>query len=267
MMMINKILLTLIVLILTSCSLSPGMYMDTKSKKGTEYVSIDSLNVEIEIEKLEDLNLCETKCSIDEPYRIGVGDDINFTVWGYPEIFPVSGISDNTYARRVDSTGKIFSPYIGEMLAQGKTSNTLRDEIALELGRNFNDPQVDIKISFNSQKVYLLGEVTKPQKIQITDIPLSLADALGQASGINTNTGEGGEVYIIRQATESSGPRVIKANLSSPKGFLLANGFLLHDNDIVYVNAKGTTRWNRVISQFFPFSTFLNSIDNLVENN
>ena len=37
----------------------------------------------------------------------------------------------------------------------------------------------------------------------------------------------------------------------------------LKDNDVIYVNAKGTTRWNRVISQFFPFSSFLNSVDNL----
>ena len=40
----------------------------------------------------------------------------------------------------------------------------------------------------------------------------------------------------------------------------------LKNEDIIYVNAKGTTRWNRVISQFFPFSTFLNSIDNLVNS-
>ena len=142
-----------------------------------------------------------------------------------------------------------------------KTNNTLRDEIALELGRNFNDPQVDIKISFNSQSLSSWRS-NKTAKIQITDIPLSLADALGQASGINTNTGEGGEVYI-RQAT-NSGPRVIKQIFHLKR---LSFRLVFCSNDIVYVNAKGTTRWNRVISQFFPFSTFLNSIDNLVENN
>ena len=38
------------------------------------------------------------------------------------------------------------------------------------------------------------------------------------------------------------------------------------NNDIVYVNASGTARWNKVISQFFPFSSFLNSIDNLTND-
>ena len=54
-------------------------------------------------------------------------------------------------------------------------------------------------------------------------------------------------------------------NLSTPAGFIAA-GSSMEDNDIVYVNASGTTRWNRIISQFFPFSSFLNSIDNLTSN-
>ena len=53
------------------------------------------------------------------------------------------------------------------------------------------------------------------------------------------------------------------ADMSSPSAFIDAGNFYLEDNDIVYVNPKSITRWNRVISQFFPFSSFLNSIDNL----
>ena len=109
----------------------------------------------------------------------------------------------------------------------------------------------------------MLGEVINPIKINITDIPLSLTEALGQTKGINNNTANGGEVFVIRQSNDNSPPRIFIADLSSPAGFLSAGSFYLSDNDVVYVNAKGTTRWNRVISQFFPFSSFLNSIDNL----
>ena len=55
--------------------------------------------------------------------------------------------------------------------------------------------------------------------------------------------------------------------MSSPAGFIAAGNFYLSDNDVVYVNAKGTARWNRVISQFFPFSSLLNSLDNLSDSN
>jgi polysaccharide export outer membrane protein len=72
-------------------------------------------------------------------------------------------------------------------------------------------------------------------------------------------------VFVIRQIPGQD-PQIFRVDLSSPSGFLSAGNFYLTDNDIVYVNAKGTTRWNRVISQFFPFSSFLNSIDNLVDD-
>ena len=110
----------------------------------------------------------------------------------------------------------------------------------------------------------LLGEITVPKVINLSDIPLTLSDAIGQSKGLNTNTAEGEDVFVIRQNV-AYGPRIFRVDLSSPAGFLSSGNFYLTDNDIVYVNAKGTTRWNRVISQFFPFSSFLNSVDNLLD--
>ena len=83
----------------------------------------------------------------------------------------------------------IFFPYAGIVNALNKTQDELRDDLTYELSKNFNEPQLDVSIArFNSQKVYLLGEVTKPSEIAITDRPLSLADALGQSFGLSTNT-------------------------------------------------------------------------------
>ena len=129
----------------------------------------------------------------------------------------------------------------------------------------FKNVQLDVSIvNFNSQKVYILGEVTFPRTINLTDIPLSLANAIGESKGLNTNTSEGEDVFVVRQIP-SQDPQIFRVDLSSPSGFFSAGNFYLTENDIVYVNAKGTTRWNRVISQFFPFSSFLNSIDNLID--
>ena len=85
-------------------------------------------------------------------------------------------------------------------------------------------------------------------------------------NGLNTNTSNGSEVFIIRQANSNEMPEIFRADLSTPAGFINAGNFYLADDDIVYVNAKGTTRWNKVISQFFPFSSFLNSVDNLTSD-
>jgi len=264
----NKIIILTLSLILASCSLTPGMHMITKKSIGSseEKIYIESLNSEIIIENISKFQ--NINDDMGKSYRVGNGDQISITVWGLPEIFPISNITPDQNLRRVDSNGNIYFPYVGVIKASEKTQNELRNDLSDSLSKYFTNPQLDVSIArFNSQKVYLLGEVTSPQKLNITDIPISLADALGEVKGLSTNTASGSEVFIIRQGANGNSPRIFKANLSSPAGFLDAGKFYLADNDIVYVNAKGTTRWNRVISQFFPFSTFLNSIDNLTDGN
>ena len=151
--------------------------------------------------------------------------------------------------------------------AKGKTQDQLRDDLTNHLNEYFTDPQVDVTIArFNSQQIFVLGEVTKPKKLNITDIPISLSNAIGESFGLNTNTSEASEVFIIRQNVAGKDPLIFHADLENPSSFIEAGNFYLSNNDIVYVNASGTTRWNKVISQFFPFSTFLNSIDNLTSD-
>ena len=265
------LILFIALVIISSCSLAPGIHIETKSScfinNDKDYVYIQSLEKNIEV-----LNIANNNNPINtkknEVYKIGVGDQIAVFVWGLPEIFPVTNISPDQNLRRVDSNGNIFFPYVGEVKALNKTQNELRVDMTEQLSKYFNDPQLDLSIArFNSQKVYLLGEVTRPIRVDITDTSLSLADAIGQASGINTSTGSGKEVYVIRQSlSDDQLPEIYRADLSSPSGFLDAGSFYLNNNDVIYVNAKGTTRWNRVVSQFFPFSSFLNSIDNLVSS-
>ena len=264
--MIKKIIFPLIIAtLLSSCVLSSGMFMSSSNNwEGENTVFVNSLNRSIIIEPITD-NI-KSKKNLDI-YKIGKGDQIFVTVWGLPDIFPVTGgVNAELNTRRVDSNGNIFFPFVGLVLAEGKSQDKLRNDLTFELSKMFKNVQLDIAIaSFNSQKVYLLGEVTTPKVINLTDIPLSLSNAIGESKGLNTNTSEGEDVFVIRQNL-SHGPQIFRVDLSSPSGFLSAGNFYLKDNDIVYVNAKGITRWNRVISQFFPFSSFLNSVDNLIDD-
>ena len=253
-----------IIFCIQSCTLSPGMHMTPSGSwiDADEYTYIESIQKKV---KIKNINSALSTSNNYEPYRIGNGDQISITVWGLQDVFPMTNINVDQNLRRVDSNGDIFFPYIGSIKAQGKTAKNLRDDITEGLSEFFNNPQLDVSIArFNSQRIYILGEVTRPLKINISDVPLSLSEALGQANGLNTNTSDAAGVYIIRQGESSEDPEIFKANLASPAGFVDAGSFYLDDNDIIYVNAKGITRWNRVISQFFPFSSFLNSIDNLV---
>ena len=264
--MIKKTLSSLLIAtLLSSCVLSPGMFMSSSNNwSGENTIFVSSLNRSLIIQPIT--KKIELKKNIGT-YKIGKGDQLFVTVWGLPEVFPLTGANNSELnTRRVDSNGNIFFPFVGLILAEGKTQDGLRKDLTLQLSKMFKNVQLDISIAgFNSQKVYLLGEVTTPKTINLTDIPLSLANAIGESKGLNTNTSEGEDVFVIRQIPNQD-PQIFRVDLSSPSGFLGAGNFYLTDNDIVYVNAKGTTRWNRVISQFFPFSSFLNSIDNLVDD-
>ena len=121
-----KISLVLTSLLICGCSLSPGMHMNTKSSWLDEsvYVSVDSIEKDIEL-----INISESQELLNVYnyiYKIGVGDQIAVTVWGLPEIFPVTNISPDQNLRRVDANGNIFFPYVGLVEAAGKTQDELR---------------------------------------------------------------------------------------------------------------------------------------------
>lgn len=260
----KKISLVTVLIFVTGCNLAPGMHMETNSSwiDESKFVYIESIDKNIRLINISETQDLSYKSSYS--YKIGIGDQIAVNIWGLPDIFPVNNLSVDQNLRRVDPNGNIFFPYAGLIKAEGKTQDKLRSDLTNRLSEYFTDPQVDVTIArFNSQQIFVLGEVTKPRKINITDIPTSLSIAIGESFGLNTNTAAASEVFIIRQNLPGDNPMIFHADLKNPSNFIQAGNFYLKNNDIVYVNSSVTTRWNKVISQFFPFSTFLNSIDNL----
>ena len=241
--------------------------METKSSwvDESKYVYIESIKKNVKLLNISEKSDLSFKNNYE--YKIGIGDQIAVTIWGLEDIFPIANSVSDQNLRRVDSNGNIFFPYAGLTAAKGKTQDELRNDLTNLLSDYFTDPQVDVSISrFNSQQVFVLGAVTQPKKITISDIPISLSYAIGESFGLNTTSSEASEVFIIRQNSSDDNPLIFHANLKNPSSFIEAGNFYLTNNDIVYVNSSGTARWNKVISQFCPFSTFLNSIDRLVSD-
>ena len=63
-------------------------------------------------------------------------------------------------------------------------------------------------------------------------------------------------------------PRIFKADISSPTGYLLAGKFNVQAQDIVFIGTAGVTSWSRFINQVLPFTDFINSAEdtNLITN-
>ena len=145
-----------LIIFIQSCSIGPGMRMDTKNSWFDEkdFVTINSdINNKIYIEELTIDLLKNEDLASDYIYKIGPGDKINITIWGLPEVFPIQGTFQNQNYRTVDSKGYLYFPYVGNVLVAGKDTNTVRDIITNKLEENFNNPQLDVAVTgFESQK-------------------------------------------------------------------------------------------------------------------
>ena len=114
-----------------------------------------------------------------------------------------------------------------------------------------------------NQKVYVMGESNKSQALELRDQGMVLSDVLGESEGINPLSASAARIYVMRTNLTSKTSTVYHLNLSSLGNLALANQFNMQKNDIVYIDATGLTRWQRVVSQIVPFSSALYSFDQL----
>ena len=114
-----------------------------------------------------------------------------------------------------------------------------------------------------NQRIYVMGEFGQNKPIPMRDQGISLSDVLGESLGLNPLSGSRSKIYVVRSHPDSSMTDIYHLDLTSIGDFGLANKFQMRSNDIVYVDASGLTRWQRVINQVIPFSNVIYNIDRM----
>lgn len=117
--------------------------------------------------------------------------------------------------------------------------------------------------SRENQKIYVMGEAQKNQALPMRDQGMTLTDVLGESLGINPTSASASRIYVLRSNLKDGSNELFHLNLMSLGDFSLASKFQMKSNDIVYIDATGLTRWQRVVNQIIPLSSTLTTLDKL----
>lgn len=135
-------------------------------------------------------------------YIVGPGDTLSIVVWRNPEL-------SQTVPVRPD--GKVSTPLVDELVAQGKTSVEIARDVEKALSKFVRDPIVTVIVTgFTgpySEQIRVVGEAARPQflsykvKMTLLDVMISVGGLTDFAAGNKATilrTAEGNKQYSVR---------------------------------------------------------------------
>ncbi|WP_029007696.1 polysaccharide biosynthesis/export family protein [Azospirillum halopraeferens] len=136
-------------------------------------------------------------------YRLGAGDSLRVIVFGEDQL---SG------EFRVDGSGTLAMPLIGEIAARNRTTREVEREIAQRLERGYvRDARVSVEV-LTHRPFYILGEVRNPGQYSYTDGMTALT-AVAIAGGY-TYRADDGFIFVTRGSDPDK--RLYRAPINTP---------------------------------------------------
>lgn len=149
----------------------------------------------------------------------------------------------------VDNEGYIDFPVMGRVYVHNKTLTEIKQIFTEKLKTYLKDPVVNVR--FLNLKVSILGEVSRPGTLRLSNKRLTIFEAIGLAGDL-TPYANRNQVVVIR---EKNGKREIaNVNLQSSSVFS-SPYYYLQQNDVIYFKPT-KSRVNTVVDQTTKIVTF-----------
>ncbi|MCC6345712.1 MAG: polysaccharide export protein [Nitrospirales bacterium] len=160
-------------------------------------------------------------------FILGNGDSIDISVYRQDDLKRTA---------KIDLSGRIMFPLIGDVQVSGKSIYTIREEMQERLAKYVVNPQVIISITaVQSQKVVLLGEVQTPG-VYTLDYDLNISEAIARAGGLSDSAKSSSVLLLRRDGKKQATTAVDIKHILDSGDF--SRDILLRNGDIVYVPKK-----------------------------
>ncbi|HTD04330.1 MAG TPA: XrtA/PEP-CTERM system exopolysaccharide export protein [Undibacterium sp.] len=149
-------------------------------------------------------------------YIIGAGDSINVIVWRNPEVSMVVPVRPD---------GKITTPLVEDIVANGKTSTQLARDIEKALAKFIQQPVVTVIVTAFAgpyeEQIRVIGQAAKPQALAYRQ-GMSLMDVVIAVGGI-TEFAAGNKANLIRTVDGKQQKLSVRLNDLIKDGDISAN--------------------------------------------
>lgn len=112
-----------------------------------------------------------------------------------------------------------------------------------------------------AEEAYLLGEVARPDVVDLSREPITLTQAVTRRGGLEQLRADARGVLVFRANGDLT--RVFVLDTSTPEGLILGTRFVLEPSDIVYILRSPLQRWNDTISRVLPSVQAARTVESL----
>lgn len=192
----------------------------------------------------------DTLAGLSADYRVSPNDLIEVDVFGVPEL---------KKTLRVNSSGLVTLPLVGNLAVAGLTGQQVEQAIATAYGAKYlKDPQVSVYIKeFTTRRVTIEGAVAKPGIYPVTgELTLLRAIALAGGGGSYANLAE---IMLYRKQADGQQPSQQTFNLEAIRDGKDADPVVVAD-DVIVVKRSGAraalrdSLFRDIIDSINPFS-------------